>query len=471
MQKRKKKGPIFILIILFVISLAAPTKASDITKEEILNQIQSIEKNSTENKLNSSLEELLNNDNADIKSQPEVNIQDFGAKGNGVDSDVDALKKAIDFLYYKKGGGSIYFPPTAQTYVIDKPVGIPKNINLIGDNTDICRNFDYTINSSAFIFDGNNIMEGFIYDGGSIRIPDTGIQYEAQYYHEFHVESGGGCIFYNNVFLNAKGTFIGGNGSNTIVFNNTFGEYGDHCFYVGGNSLQATNNIIISNNTFKALKSTRDAIKVTNSGENIIIANNSFDVPEGNLLYLYKSSDPSYENSFQDDLRNISFTYNTVKNCNNIGLIGRDPSPSESAYGKIDQIKISNNTIDGCTGYLKIGESLWDYDFFNGTNIDISNNIFKQTPEIQLNCAGDGLNVNITNNQAYGHPLNGIFILANGKATALNLANNVLDFDDDTTIVKTPDKNTYTTTAEGLVAIMPEEIILSNNKTTSSLDS
>ncbi|MDR3585182.1 MAG: glycosyl hydrolase family 28-related protein, partial [Desulfosporosinus sp.] len=437
-------------------------------KNQVLNTIGSIEQNSTENQISTSLDALMQEDSAAIKQSLVVNIQDFGAKGDGVNSDVDALKKAIADVA-ENGGGSIYFPPTQQTYVIDKPVGIPENVNLIGDNTKISRFFNYTVESSVFIFDGNNIMEGFIYDGGLTRIPDTGIQYEAQYYHEFHIEKdSNGCIFYNNKFLNAKGSVVGGNDSNTIVYKNTFGDYGDHSVYTGGNCGQVKN-LIVSNNTFTAPTATRETIKITNSGDMVIISNNTFDIPNGTVYYFCKSAEAQYAPFYSYDLNNISFSYNTVQSCSNIGFIVRDHAPTGSTFGNVKHIQVSNNTFQA-GHYLNIGGSVWSADTnadnFSGTNVDINNNTFTQTPEIHLCCNGDGLKVNFTNNTTNGAPYNDSLIRLYGNTT-LNVSNNKFNFDGNTTLIESPyDSKSNTSTTAGIKATSPQKISISNNKIT-----
>ena len=49
-----------------------------------------------------------------------LNVRMFGAAGDGVTDDTQAIQRAIDFLV-KRGGGKLYFPYTPQGYLIASP--------------------------------------------------------------------------------------------------------------------------------------------------------------------------------------------------------------------------------------------------------------------------------------------------------------------------------------------------------------
>lgn len=69
-----------------------------------------------------------------------VNVKDFGAKGNNVDDDTDAINRALQQIY-KTGINetdartrrTIYFP--GGTYLISSPLKIPTNATLVGDGS------------------------------------------------------------------------------------------------------------------------------------------------------------------------------------------------------------------------------------------------------------------------------------------------------------------------------------------------
>ena len=50
----------------------------------------------------------------------QLNVLLFGAKGDGVTDDTEAIQRAIDYLD-KRGGGKLYFPYTAAGYLIASP--------------------------------------------------------------------------------------------------------------------------------------------------------------------------------------------------------------------------------------------------------------------------------------------------------------------------------------------------------------
>ena len=50
----------------------------------------------------------------------QLNVRMFGAKGDGVTDDTEAIQKAIDFLD-ARGGGKLYFPYTKHGYLLSSP--------------------------------------------------------------------------------------------------------------------------------------------------------------------------------------------------------------------------------------------------------------------------------------------------------------------------------------------------------------
>ena len=59
-----------------------------------------------------------------------INILEFGAKGDGITDDTDAIQAAIE-LTAKRGGGKIFFPYTAGGYRIAKPASEPSRAQLV----------------------------------------------------------------------------------------------------------------------------------------------------------------------------------------------------------------------------------------------------------------------------------------------------------------------------------------------------
>ncbi len=52
--------------------------------------------------------------------QGQLNVMMFGAKGDGVTDDTEAIQRAIDYLD-RRGGGKLYFPYTSKGYLLSSP--------------------------------------------------------------------------------------------------------------------------------------------------------------------------------------------------------------------------------------------------------------------------------------------------------------------------------------------------------------
>lgn len=113
-----------------------------------------------------------------------VNVLDFGAKGDGVTDDTNAIKAAIASVstdFDVGEGATVFFPKAASTYyVITDTIEIPPGIILLGEGT-----FNATSASGSLIsvnFDGvgirfvrkNPSLSGVMHNGGMQNLAVTG---------------------------------------------------------------------------------------------------------------------------------------------------------------------------------------------------------------------------------------------------------------------------------------------------------
>lgn len=112
-----------------------------------------------------------------INSMKMVDVKAYGALGNGVSDDTDAINKAIDYI--KLNGGCLYLP--SGTYLISKSINIGGNtkpfaIKGSGWDTIIKRNFNFEdpIHGNEI---SNAIIEDLYIDGniGTFSSPTNGI--------------------------------------------------------------------------------------------------------------------------------------------------------------------------------------------------------------------------------------------------------------------------------------------------------
>lgn len=412
--------------------------AFTITKAIILGKIWDWIANASENLISADLAILKQNTNAAIATMDTFNVMDYDAYADGVHSDVTAINATIDAAS-ANGGGVVYFPYTVNHYIVDDDITVHSGVWLVGDNALVWRNHNYTVSHNSFIFVGNNVMKGFVWDGGAdISNPRVAVvnPEDATEYCNYDEFNSTDCFFYDNTFQNIKGTVIGGRGSN-IVYNNTFGDFGDHCVYQGGGYGDETENVIVSDNTFTALTynltteyCARDIFKWRNSGSNIIVANNTINMPGAKSFYfgLQDSGNP------QGNMRNLSFAYNHVIACRSIGSVDLSHEPHGETMGVLDNVNIRNNTFDSGNQYILIGQTVGliatGYSYFANSVVNIKNNVFAgNVPQIYIGCLGTGLTVNLSGNSTSGAVTvtNNTFIVPYGNAT-INLTDNTLGF-------------------------------------------
>lgn len=204
-----------------------------------------------------------------------INVQAFGARGDGHADDTQAIESAIRSC---KQRNTVLFP--AGRYELGKTVELNSNCNYSGQGHAVLHGYSgegkggYPLFQNADTAGGNMIISGLIFDGGGIFFPDTG-----------------GSI--TNVVIRDC-TF-----KNILHTDPNFGPH-QSAIFSGGNVLLA--NSTIDNNAFTnlggadELKTSGDSMKngiVLYSIANLTISNNTFDLIAGNGISLpYGSKSP-----------------------------------------------------------------------------------------------------------------------------------------------------------------------------------
>jgi hypothetical protein len=107
-------------------------------------------------------------DNHNSKDPNLINVQHYGAKGDGITDDTGAIQKAFDTIY--KGKTNVYFP--SGTYMIDanKNLSIYSNTKLFGDGASSTLKANNTIFGSSLLYiSGANIeLSQLNFDGNHL---------------------------------------------------------------------------------------------------------------------------------------------------------------------------------------------------------------------------------------------------------------------------------------------------------------
>ena len=84
----------------------------------------------------------------------EVNVKQFGAKGDGVTNDTKAIYNALNFLSKSKTKGTVFFP--AGDYLVNITITVPAGVSITGDSRDstIIKRIDKS-NTAIFNLKGN----------------------------------------------------------------------------------------------------------------------------------------------------------------------------------------------------------------------------------------------------------------------------------------------------------------------------
>ena len=223
-------------------NVETPKKADAGEKVEEVNKDTNDEKlNAPAIALHSVSERSANGVEAAQPTTDTLNVKDFGAVGDGVTDDHEAMQAAIDAASQGLGGGKLYFPE--GTYLVKKMVQLKSNIDIrLHDDATIVNGINFqgrpsiVFMTGPFINGGDKIFweptENISFTGGTIDM--NGALNEE------------GTKPKNLPFINSSGGFAIGNSSNVTIRNVTFKDsYQGHAIQIGGSK-----NVLVDQSRF-----------------------------------------------------------------------------------------------------------------------------------------------------------------------------------------------------------------------------
>ncbi|MGJ7919520.1 right-handed parallel beta-helix repeat-containing protein [Neobacillus sp. LXY-4] len=344
----------------------------------------------------------------------QVNVKDFGAKGDGIHDDTDAFQDAIDNLS-KKGGGDVIIP--IGTYIL-QPIFLKSKVNLVGENRDnvIIKLSDHAPDDYTRVINlintSNTKIQNITCDGNNKNHPN-GIEHM----HCIFAWDSKKILIDNNRLINAVGDGISISGSsktsNYVIISNNILKNNRRSNIV----LEQVNNLEIFNN-ISTSNIGRPALHFEPWEEmsfyNAEIHDNSFiSNTEGYCVQLEGGKDSG------NFYHNVDFYDNTV-NCPNGQFLVMETKDANIHHNTLDvssvfvwikneDLKISKNKIDSKNGIVI--EGTWG---MLSKRTHISDNI--------INTSGYGVHIiagardtKIIRNKFTGSGVNGISFFASVK--------------------------------------------------------
>ena len=88
-----------------------------------------------------------------IQEKEGYNVKYYGANGDGVEDDTEAIKKALFAVQYEEHNKTVYLP--SGVYIVSESLNIPKGVALVGDAKSIIK---FNANHIKLNLDGSNIL-------------------------------------------------------------------------------------------------------------------------------------------------------------------------------------------------------------------------------------------------------------------------------------------------------------------------
>ena len=177
-----------------------------------------------------------------LKDAESFNVKFYGARGDGVEDDTDAFKKAIFALDYVEGGKTIFVP--AGTYLITETIELPKGTALCGEANSIIK---FASNNVQITVGGQNVqIKDLVFDGSDVATTNVIKDNTDVLTDNVRIE--------NVTFRNFFGTML-----SMVNLEETKGAYILNCNFDNTRAQETkcinvgryTQNIFIKNNTFK----------------------------------------------------------------------------------------------------------------------------------------------------------------------------------------------------------------------------
>lgn len=327
-----------------------------------------------------------------------VNVQWFGAKGDGISNDFDALNQAL--FYASKKSDSVFLPKSIYFVKVKGPLTIEKGIKFYGERGTVINLDSDTPNYSSFI---NN-------NGNDITISTLQIQRVADYpFVLFPIRSFKNIRFENIVINGNKEKFttsychafqLGVNEGKTtgVILKNCWVKGCKFGLFMTNTSSSAIQDVLITDCKFESNLSTDLEFNSPNGSiSNINIYNNTFSGGKAfGVGMAHVANAKVFNNHFKDyDLEAIHIEdySKNITICKNIFI---SCSLLKNAYIQIisgtENVKVLNNNFDGSENRVPnqvinvqtggTGQTAGDREVIPPNNIEITGNQIILAPSL-----------------------------------------------------------------------------------------
>lgn len=292
-----------------------------------------------------------------INKQPQVNIKDFGAIGNGIANDTSAFKNASEYL--GSNGGTLVLP--FGTYIIDEAFLLHSNTTLMGNGSTIKLLSNVKSSLIKTIPNGNRLtnikIKDVVLDGNCFF---DGEPTEQLQHHSLFIMSVDNLTIENIKIINPVAWCSNILNCNNVIVNNftarSYKAQQDGLHFVDTSNVVATN--IICSTGDDAIGITIDNVSKI---ENINIKNALCEtVSHGSLLRLNQSDRSNSANEVKE-IRDINISIDAIGESKNRGF----SLVSIPSISKVENIKLNGVVKDTTNEAIRV-------DNCDSLNIDVA---------------------------------------------------------------------------------------------------